>query len=274
MQPSIRTVSVKLVSLVKNILDKFGYAIISSEKLEILRRNELVSLVNRWGTNETSIDLQDFIIRNHGQSYSQLQQDLFALYTYTQKNHGHSERGFFVEFGATDGILRSNTYLLETRYHWKGILCEPARTYNESLRLNRSATIDYRCVYSISGETLEFHEVNSSELSGIKEFQHIGGWERERSLFTPYSVNTVSLDDLLVENNAPNTIDYISIDTEGSEYEILRNFPFDKWKIGLFSIEHNYSENESKIDDLMLANGYSRVLKDASEFDAWYVRCG
>ncbi len=180
--------------------------------------------------------------------------------------------GYFVEFGATDGILRSNTYLLEKEFGWKGILSEPAQSYEDKLRRNRSASIDTRCVYSESGKTVSFHEVESMELSGISDFKHIGGWEKERGNFKEYYVETISLNDLLVEKKAPKVINYISVDTEGSEFEILSTFPFDKWDVECFSIEHNFSENEEKLDSLMESNGYRRVLRNVSSLDGWYVR--
>lgn len=231
-----------------------------------------LSLANRWGTKETSRHLKDFIYNNLDKSHSQLQQNLWALYEYQQKYSSDSGNGFFVEFGATDGILRSNSYLMEKNYDWNGILCEPARRYTNSLRNNRDVLIENRCVISITGETVKFHEVDASELSGIADFQQVGGWEHERSLFKEYDVKTITLNEMLLIHNAPKRINYMSIDTEGSEYEILRDFPFDQWEIETVSIEHNYSENEKKLDTLLSKNGYIRVLKDASCWDSWYVR--
>lgn len=69
-------------------------------------------------------------------SRSQLRQDLFVLFqTKFKKN------GYFVEFGATDGIELSNSFLLEKEYGWKGILAEPALKWHEDLIKNRTAHI-------------------------------------------------------------------------------------------------------------------------------------
>jgi hypothetical protein len=65
-------------------------------------------------------------------SKAQLRQDLFVLTHLDFKTHG-----FFVEFGATDGIHLSNSYLLEREFHWSGILAEPAKSFEVALRQNR-----------------------------------------------------------------------------------------------------------------------------------------
>ena len=70
----------------------------------------------------------------------------------------------------------------------------------------------------------------------------------------------MTLLDLLDKYEAPNFIEYISIDTEGSEYEILRVFDFTKYNFGLMHIEHNYEEpKRSLIKNLLLNNGYKYI---------------
>ncbi len=66
------------------------------------------------------------------ESKSQLRQDLFVLSELRFKRDG-----YFVEFGATNGIDLSNSHLLETRFGWQGILAEPARIWHKALKNNR-----------------------------------------------------------------------------------------------------------------------------------------
>ena len=61
------------------------------------------------------------------------------------------------------------------------------------------------------------------------------------------------------------------IDTEGSEYEILSSFDFNKYKPLVFTVEHNFTDMEIKIDKLMKKNGYNRIFNKITIFDAWYV---
>ena len=65
-------------------------------------------------------------------------------------------------------------------------------------------------------------------------------------------METVSLTDLLDDHSAPLEIDYLSIDCEGSELEILKNHNFDKYSFKVITCEHNFTEKRKKIYDLLL----------------------
>ena len=78
--------------------------------------------------------------------------------------------------------------------------------------------------------------------------------------------------DLQDEQTAPKTIDYLSIDTEGSEFEILRAFDFNAYHIDIVTCEHNFSTRREDIYQLLLGNGYRRVFTSLSQVDDWYIR--
>ena len=71
-----------------------------------------------------------------------------------------------------------------------------------------------------------------------------------------------------VNGHAPS---YLSIDTEGSEYEILQSLDFEKYRPVVFTIEHNFTNLQNKIDALMISKGYTRVFRELTSFDGWYV---
>ena len=206
------------------------------------------------------------LLQSTGKSKSQHFQDLYAL-----ASSGFRSGGFFVEFGATNGIKHSNTYLLEKSFGWNGILSEPAKCWHSSLYANRSCIIDNRCVWSTSGAQLEFVESASPSLSGV--FQTLK-FRRASKSGKPllYSVPTVSLNDLLLEHNAPSVIDYMSVDTEGSEYKILSQFDFSRYCIKALSVEHNFTSDRKKLKSLLESWGFSRVHMTLSGCDDWYVR--
>ena len=76
---------------------------------------------------------------------------------------------------------------------------------------------------------------------------------------------------MLEQHNAPERFDYLSIDTEGSELDILRAFDMKRWRPAVITVEHNYTSNRQVIYELLVASGYRRVLPEVSLFDDWYV---
>lgn len=196
-------------------------------------------------------------------SVSQVRQDIFAL---AQLEFKHN--GFFVEFGATNGTELSNSLVMERDFGWTGILAEPARGWHDALKAARKATIDTRCVWKESGHTVEFTETASAINSSISSFVKTSRKMRGQS----YQVQTVSLNDLLAEHKAPAVVDYISIDTEGSEYDILSAVDFDRWSFRVMTVEHNHEPQREQVFDLLTSKGYTRVCQDVSRFDDWYVK--
>lgn len=201
------------------------------------------------------------------QSKSQLRQDLFALACL-----GFKRDGFFVEFGATDGVSLSNTYLMEKHLGWIGILAEPAACWHDALRRNRSSIIDKRCVWRSSGETVQFKQAAAAEFSTMSQYSDADGHYEMRRRGKTYSVETVSLNDLLSFHHAPLQIDYLSIDTEGSEFEILQHFDFTQHQITVITCEHNFTASRQQVYELLVGKGYTRMLEDVSLCDDWYVK--
>ena len=169
---------------VRSIFLLFGLGLVRSRRLDQLIKIEA-----------ECDDLFGIIASHHGianKSKSQLWQDIFVLIeTKFKKN------GFFVEFGATNGIDLSNTYLLEKDFGWNGILAEPANVWQQDLKKNRSAYIETECVWSESGKTLSFNMVKNAEFSTLNDFNNRDQHYRIREDGILYNVTTISLRDLL-----------------------------------------------------------------------------
>lgn len=197
---------------------------------------------------------------------SQLGQDLWVL-----EKSAYKRNGYFVEFGATNGVVLSNTYLLEKEFGWDGLCAEPNPQFYRELQSNRSCKVSDACIGTETGEEVEFvfADAYGGMFKDADNDQH--GPKRQAYLDVGETalLRTVSLQDFLTKNGAPHTIDYISIDTEGSEFSILKDFPFDRWNIHLFTIEHNFTPQRSKIRNLMEFWGYQCQEAD---FDDWYFR--
>lgn len=229
----------------------------------------IYEMVNqRLGRKTFDIDLLLELNKNLlAVSRSQIRQDIFALSEARFKRNG-----YFVEFGAANGVTSSNTYILERYFGWSGILAEPALVYHDDLFKNRNCHIETNCVWGVTDETLLFKETKIDGLSTIHSFSDLDMHKNSRKEGRTYPVTTISLGDLLEKYNAPDTIDYLSIDTEGSEYEVLRNFDFGKYHIQVITCEHNFTSSREKIHALLVKNGYVRKYEHISQFDDWYVR--
>lgn len=201
-------------------------------------------------------------------SKSQLRQDLFVI-----SETKYKKNGFFVEFGATDGIDMSNTYMLEAEFSWTGILAEPARVWKKQLELNRpNVSIETLCVWKDSNSLLIFNETDAPALSTVDSFSDLDGHRKARATGKKYEVNSISLEDLLIKHGAPKYIDYLSIDIEGSEFEVIKAFNFDDYTIKIITIEHNYTPQRELIYSLLTSSGYKRKYENISAFDDWYVK--
>ena len=184
----------------------------------------------------------------------------------------------FLEFGATNGIDLSNTYKLENELSWTGVLAEPDTNWISTLKKNRhKSKIITKCIWSKSGEKVNFFSSSESVFSTIEKFKYSdfksipGNTALRTRNGKNIVVETISLNQLIEEEFKGEAPSYISIDTEGSEFEILNSFDFSKYQPPVFTIEHNFTDFQKKIDILMFKNGYCRVFDNLTAFDAWYI---
>ena len=220
--------------------------------------------------------LFNFINSTKGKSKfikSQLYQDVFADFL-IQNNYNKT----FLEFGATDGIDLSNTHFLENYSKWKGVLGEPDPQWHEQLKKNRpDSKIITKCIWKKTGETLDFLSSENGVLSTINSFRYSDkdsmseNSKLRNNKFKNFKIESISLNDLIRDEFNDTVPSYISVDTEGSEFEILKNFDFKKYQPIFFTVEHNYTSNQKSIDELMIANNYVRIFRKITSFDAWYV---
>jgi FkbM family methyltransferase len=201
-------------------------------------------------------------------SKAQLFQDIYVSYKLQNKR-----KGYFVEFGATDGIAFSNTFLLEMELGWTGVLAEPLPSFHGALHANRRARIDHRCVWRRSGEKLEFLEVEKRpELTSIKAYAAGDYHSVDRPADgRTFVAETVSLSDLLEQHGAPEFIDYLSVDVEGAELDALEGLDFERFKPRVITVEHNFRDDRREAIGLLLSSqGFVREFEDFSRFDDWY----
>ena len=201
--------------------------------------------------------LFSFIYKNYKFSYSQIFQDLFVIFLSNEKKNG-----FFIEIGVGNGVDFSNSLLLEKNYNWRGILCEPdIRNFQNIEKFRNSVLVKSMISEKCSSKNVFFlnNDPYSSSLSRIDG--------TEKKIYT----NSVCLNHLFKKYNLLE-VDYISIDTEGNEYEILKNFNFQRYKVNIFTVEHNFNlKKRKKIRNLLKKNGYKNIFKFLSYMDDWYI---
>ena len=155
--------------------------------------------------------------------YSQAGQDVWALQL--------TNKGFFVDVGAYDGIESSNTYALE-KAGWSGVCIEPNPESFLSLKWSR------RCIC-----------VNKAVTNDLAE--------------------------ILDMTQAPKVIDYISLDVDGTELDILKGMDFNKYHVRRITVEHNQyaegPERQEAIHEYLTFVGFTRTHKDVKCLDGeWY----
>lgn len=182
---------------------------------------------------------------------AQFGQDLMVL-----DYHNNKKNGTYLEIGVHDGEYDNNTYILDKDYNWKGVCVDPFMKNME----NRTCQQFNVALGSKSGLT-KFIGDGSSVLSGLDGYVN----NKEHNNMHFYKVNNFPKNEVLVrkpldvlkETNLPKVIDYMSLDVEGSEMDILEIFPFDKYCIKYSTIETNNDKNkEKKMESFMKSKGY------------------
>lgn len=193
--------------------------------------------------------------------YSQFGQDKY-LNEIIFKN---KKNGFFVDIGAHNGIKLSNTKFFEDELGWNGICIEPSPKIFQKLEKNRKCICINACV---SNETKKarFMFIDSlydiaTMYSGLVEKYDPRHLERIEEYFSQeekkfINVQCYRLDDILDKYNISH-IDYLSIDTEGGEFDILTSIDFEKVNIEIIDIENNYNENNIK--EFLESKGYKFI---------------
>ena len=240
--------------------------LLNSELSLSQQKLQLYSLHTEHEIGQLLVGSPEYIERLRRLSPSQLGQDLWVL-----EKTNYKKNGFYVEFGATDGVLLSNTYLLEKQFGWTGICAEPNPIFFEKLKKNRNCTVAESCIAGETGKTVEF--IFADEYGGISQYASDDKHADKRMAFSSAGqkalLTTISLDDFLIKLSAPKEIDYLSMDTEGNEYEILSNFRIDEWDIKLITVEHNFTNRREDIFNFLTAHGYKRIEQ---KFDDWYYK--
>lgn len=195
--------------------------------------------------------------------FSQKGQDRWVIYRAARGK----VRGYFVEVGAGDGRTHSNTLVLERDYGWTGLLIEPNPSFATTIRRHRISTHIAVCVDAEPGERPFLALGYMGGLIG-EDTDHAPS--RRSAILRRHSrkvrqVPCKPLAALLDEAGAPSVIDFLSIDVEGAEYRVLKNFPFSRYRFEALTIERPTRE----LHTLLTEAGY--ILERVQLWDGFYL---
>ena len=201
---------------------------------------------------------------------SQCNQDKF-LETNIFKGY---KNGFYVDVGAHDGIIINNTLYFEKNNNWTGINIEPIKKVFDNLVINRLTSININCAVCNSDGETDFvcNRGYTEMLSGIKDTfdnRHIRRLEHENkyhgSTTDIIKVKTKKLETIFDENNVTH-VNYLSIDVEGAEFEVIKSINFDKVFIDVIGFENNYDDTSVPIVEYLQNKGFIVINKSLDIF--------
>lgn len=178
--------------------------------------------------------------------------------------------GVFVEVGAHDGVTFSNTWALEKLFGWTGLVVEPSPAAFARLQRTRGCTAVNGCIAAAPGRA-RFLEIEgcAAMLSGVVDHydaRHLARIDREIAAGggtrREVEVTCMTLADLAAAHGLPR-IDYLSIDTEGSEAAVLAGIDFTRLDVDLITVENNYGT--PRLRRLLARSGFRMIAKIACD---------
>ena len=180
-------------------------------------------------------------------------------------------QGVFIELGAGDGVDKSNTLAFEQKLGWTGLLIEPSTSLYQQLRQNRP---NAKCVNTcVAAGAIQKDFVDSGLNSGTSSKHRLMTSAKGRSLMMCESLS--KLIDIHL-GHLGSKIDYLSLDVEGSELEILRHFDFQKHQVDVMSIEVDNALPQvmyRRLSNLLRRNGF-RFMERISVDEVWVRQRG
>lgn len=220
-----------------------SFPYLSSEQGQIFRQNKSTNKKFNYGVNSY---------------YSQCGQDYIVNFLF-----GGKRDGFFLDIGGNDPIMINNTYYFE-QLGWSGLAFEPLKKYVDKWKERKTECI--QIALGNSEEEIEFVEAKKDYLSRRLDGKLIETVNLdEAEIIEKYVVKQRKLSDVLNERGIHN-IDYMSLDVEGAEFDILEGINWEKDIIKVISVENEDGFNmENKIRDYLYSKGYiywARIEQD------------
>jgi len=179
------------------------------------------------------------------------------------------DRGYFVELGANDGVTQSNSLYFERYRGWRGVLVEPVPHNFLKCRKNRAAATQVFCAACVATDyAKEFVRIAYSNLMSIplelesdiadaRAHAQLGHqFLRNGDSGFEFGALARTLNALLLEAQAPAVIDFLSLDVEGAELEVLKGVDHGRFRFRYLLVE---CRDFSRLDAYLQAQGYRFV---------------
>ena len=219
------------------------------------RRNKQSNDVNEkrfteWALNYTAplAKHQNFcynIINHKNGSVSQHEQDLFVFFNLFKYWPMNGKIGTYVDSGANEAKLGSNTYFFDVCLGWTGLCIEPDKTYHANIKIDRSCTLIEECI-SDSNKTISMTNAKNGA------FMKVGSSPRADQL----AMNCDSLKNMMDRVNMQR-VDFWSLDVEGHEMTVLQSVDFSITSVSVMLVE-DYFISTRNLDRLLSENGYNK----------------
>jgi FkbM family methyltransferase len=163
---------------------------------------------------------------------------------------GGKQNGIYIELGAFDGLSQSNTAFFEFNRNWSGILIEPSKGSYDLCCKNRprSIVLNMCCVsdtYQYDTIKGDFNSITMASVNGIR-------LNSDKLV----EVNCTTLEKIIINNLYNKTIDLLTLDTEGYEFDILQGLNLDKNRPKYMLIEIYRKDYEKILNYLSSKNYY------------------
>jgi FkbM family methyltransferase len=191
-------------------------------------------------------------------SKSENGQDIFALFANNFKSGGS-----FLEFGAYDGVTFSNTYLLEKNFGWQGLIIDPIPSHFNIIKQSRSCQ---QLLAAVTPEKQKFVKVVEEPASNLSKIT-------ERKILSKlHTVPAFTLTEILDKYFLSKDLDFLSIDTEGNDIEILKSINIINYRIKSICVEHNNRLGSEEVIKYMDKVGYKLAFREYSKNDYWFLQ--
>ncbi|MDO9438424.1 FkbM family methyltransferase [Hydrogenophaga sp.] len=185
------------------------------------------------------------------------------------------DNGYFVELGANDGVTQSNSLYFEKHRGWRGLLVEPTPHNFLKCRKNRASRSSVYCAACVSFEydqefvriaysNLMSAPVNlESDISDPMAHAQLGErFLRDQETVFEFGAVARTLNDLLLDAAAPSVVDFLSLDVEGAELEVLKGIDHERFRFRYMLIE---CRDFPRLSSFLQAHGYAFVEKLSSQ---------